>query len=414
MPPLVLLQPPGACRAFTRSGSSYPPLGLCQLAACVPAELASVVDADGEGWDDARTRSELALAAPLAVGMTVTTYTLDLVQRWAAEAHAIGARVVVGGPHASLEPMDVFARCPDVDIVVRGEAEPIFPELVARLNGTASLAGMAGVCVRGEGVSDTVLRVDDFDRLPFPSFQGLPLVNYGCPDALRRPMVTFMTARGCPHRCGFCSSPLLLGRKVRGWPIPRVLDELQRLVAQGVREVSFVDDVFTIQRERALALCDGMVARGLDLTWFCNARADQVTRELAAVMRQAGCHQVYLGFESGSPEILKIIHKDTTVERLERGAALLADAGIARSVGFVLGLPGETQATVDASIALARRVRPERIQFTRWTPLPGTPLARDEIAGGGGFHQREGDRVGGWIGRAYAECQGEGWGARSW
>ncbi len=140
-----------------------------------------------------------------------------------------------------------------------------------------------------------ILRIQEreFQSLPFPRFDGLPIHNYWCPDAKKKPMVTFMTARGCPFKCGFCNSPLLFGKAVRGWEVPAILDELQRLVVEaGVQEVSFVDDVFTAVPRRTLELCRGMIERRLGLSWFCNARADQINGTLAAAMAEAGCHQV--------------------------------------------------------------------------------------------------------------------------
>ena len=151
-PSVVLLQPPGACRAFTRSGSSYPPLGLCQLAATVGEEDVLVLDADGLKWDQAQTLTELKRLRPRLVGMTVNSYTLELVERYAAQLTAHQIPVLVGGPHASLAPVDVFHRCPSVTYVARGEGEVIFPELVERvrpqareLGCTAELDGIAAI-----------------------------------------------------------------------------------------------------------------------------------------------------------------------------------------------------------------------------------------------------------------------------
>lgn len=418
-PLVVLVQPPGACKAFTRSRSVYPPLGLCQVAAAVPASAAVVLDADGLGLDDAQAHAVIVALRPRLVGFTVTSYTLELVEKFAAPLRAAGIAGIAGGPHASLAPLDVLAHCPSLDYVVRGEGEAIFPELCERLRNDQSLVGLPGICARRAGgdahLDPTILQVQDFSAHPFPRLDRLPVERYFCPDARLRPMVTMMTTRGCPHRCGFCSSPAVMGKKVRGPSVPAVLAELTRLSQEyGVREISFVDDVFTINPRRTLALCRGMIERRLSLSWFCNARADQISAELAEAMALAGCHQVYLGFESGSQDILDRIHKGATVEELERGAELLRSAGIHRSVGFVLGLPRESDETVDASIRLAQRVRPERLQFTRFTPLIGSPLEHFRQPGAVGFHQRGADRVGDWINRAYAACAGSGWGKESW
>lgn len=418
-PLVVLVQPPGACKTFTRSRSVYPPLGLCQVAAAVPEDQVVVLDADGLGLDDAQAQAAILALQPLLVGFTVTSYTLELIEKFAAPLRTSGIAGIAGGPHASLAPLDVLSRCPSIDYVVRGEGEAIFPELCVRLRQQQSLIGLEGLCARNPAgaahLHPSILQVQDFAALPFPRLQGLPIASYFCPDAKQRPMVTMMTTRGCPHRCGFCSSPAVMGRKVRGPAVPAVLDELSRLVDEhGVREISFVDDVFTINPRRTLALCRGMSERGLNLSWFCNARADQISPEMAEAMARAGCHQVYLGFESGSQDILDRVQKGATVEELERGAQLLRAAGIARSVGFVIGLPGESEETVAASIRLAQRVKPERLQFTRFTPLVGSPLANFRQEGNRGFHQRGRDLIGEWISRAYDACAGAEWGKESW
>lgn len=417
--PVVLLQPPGVCRDFTRSASLYPPLGLCHLAATVSPDDAVVLDADGLGLDEAATLAAIAAHDPAVVGMTATSYTLEIIERYASALAGRGVTVIVGGPHASLEPLGLLSSCPSVHHVFRGEGEPVFPEITRRAAAGRSLRGLPGVWTRGDDSPAELVRCEDFSRALYVDFTGLPISEYRCPDARERPMVTLLTARGCPHQCGFCSSPALLGRKLRGPSVELVIRQLEHLIQRhGVREVSFVDDVFTLPPKRALALCRAMVARGLGLSWFCNARADQITPALAEVMAAAGCHQVYLGFESGSQAILDRIKKGTTVEKLERGAALLREHGINRSVGFVLGLPGESDETVDASIALAQRVRPERLQFTRFTPLVGSPLFKEASGSGArslGFHQRiNGDIVNQWIQRAYAACASDSWGKESW
>jgi len=377
-----------------------------------------VIDAEGMGWSKEKTVLEALALNPKLVGFTATSYTLHIVEQFASCFKAAGVTVMVGGPHASVAPQNLFDECPSVDIVVRGEGEMVIEAILHEVM-SDGLVDIPGVCRRVDGqcwISDDISRVKDFAVLPFPRLEGLPIDRYWCPDALRRPMVTMMTSRGCPHRCGFCASPTIMGKKVRGWGVEAVLDEIESLVEKhGVKEISFVDDVFTIQNGRAIALCRGLVERKLDLTWFCNARADQVTDELADAMALAGCHQVYLGFESGSPEILARIQKGSTLERLEDGARLLKKAGISRSIGFVIGLPGETDETVKQSIAAAQRVRPERLQFTRWTPLHGSPLYSEGVLSQrNGFHAREQDNVGQWITQAYEACLGYSWGAESW
>lgn len=167
-----------------------------------------------------------------------------------------------------------------------------------------------------------------------------------------------------------------------------------------------MDDVFTNRRGGPRKLCELMVKEGLDLTWYGNARADQITPKMATAMRDAGCHQVFLGFESGCDDMLKRINKGEKAADLERGALILKEAGIAVSIGFIVGLPGETEASVQASIELCRRVQPDRVQFTRFTPIPGSRLADLVDHDPTSFHDRSrNDQVEQWLKRCYAECQ---------
>lgn len=413
--PVVLFQPPGACRTFTRSSSIYPPLGLCQLAAVAGGELAVVLDADAEGWSTEESLREVLARRPRLVGFTATSFTLDLIEAHARGLRDAGVTVIVGGPHATLEPLDVFRGCSSVSFVFRGEGEPVFRELCERVAAGKDLRGIAGVCIRGElPASEDPPRVASFDTLPWPTFSGLPVARYRCPDAKTLPMVTMMTARGCPHHCGYCSSPVLFGSKPRGWAPAAVVDEIERLQREhSVKQISFVDDVFSLPRGRALMLCREIARRGIVISWFCNARADQIDPELAEAMARAGCHQVYLGFESGSQRILDGVGKGVTVAELEYGAAVLKAVGIDRSVGFVVGLPGENDESVAESIALAHRVQPERIQFSAFTPLPGTPLGDGVARVRGTFHSKRHDQVGEWRARMYDACRGAAWGKHS-
>ena len=373
-------------------------------------------DADGLNISVEETIAHIVSVNPMAVGLTLTTYTFEMVEKITLPLVEAGFDILIGGPQATLDPKGTMERLPHVRWVFCGEAEEQMQEIVDRLAEGNDLAGISGILSKYDSEVDRQ-QIDDFSELPFPRYEGLPLEAYWCPDAQSSPMVTVMTARGCPHRCGFCSSPALLGRKVRGWSVEQVLDHLEYLVNElNIKEISFVDDVFTINRKRLVALCKGILERNLEFTWFCNSRADQVNETVAKFSSEAGCHQMYLGFESGDQRILDdVVRKDATLEDLIKGADLLKQHGINRSVGFVIGLPTENEASVQASLELAFRVKPERIQFTRWTPLVASPLAElVSTTSHKTFHGREGmkDEIDQWIQRLYDSVESEPWAQR--
>jgi radical SAM superfamily enzyme YgiQ (UPF0313 family) len=428
---VLLLQPPGACSQFTRSGSRYPPLGLNQLKAVIgDATSVEVLEADGLELTVDQTVDQLRVEMPRAVGMTITCGTKALANAWGAVAknlvtdgHAENAPIViVGGPSTAFESAEILRDCAEIDVIVRGEGEVTFPKIVAvlrraaeepRATVLAKLSAIAGVIVRDapprtNDMSIPTLPKEAFQTLPFPDLSSSPVHKYWAPDARGlTPMVTIMTQRGCPGKCGFCNTPQIHGQNMRGWSNEQVVRELARLkAAHGIRLVSFVDDVFTNRPGGGVrGLCKMMVDARLDLAWYCNARADGVSPRIAEAMKAAGCFQVFVGFESGCDEMLLRIGKGETAAQLEQGAAVLKSAGIGVSVGFIIGLPGETQASVDKTIALCNRVQPERVQFTRYTPIKGSPLAAGHAHDSSGFHDRaRSDQVEEWLQQCYAAC----------
>ena len=424
---ILLLHPPGARSAFTRSGSQYPPLGLNQLKALInDTRLVNVLEADGFGLSDHQTVDQIWKSAPRAIGMTVTCGTKKLVHAWSTVVKNLSTNyspfVLAGGPAAAFESQSILDKCPNVDVVVKGEGEVTFPRIVDIIENSGETAShhsileelsmLPGVCVRHHPqLNDRKipnLPREAFETLPFPDLSDSPVSQYRAPDAQRYPMVTMMTQRGCIAQCAFCNTPQIHGRQIRGWSNEQIIEELQRLKSMhGIQEVSFVDDVFTNRPGGPRKLCQLMIEHELDLTWYCNVRADQITPKMAHAMKAAGCHQVFIGFESGCDEMLQRINKGETVADLERGAGIMKEAGIFISIGFIVGLPGETRDSVDKTIALCNRVQPNRVQFTRFTPIPGSSLAtKYDLEHGHGFHDRSSkDQVEEWIQQCYDACQ---------
>ena len=215
---VLFIQPPNLCKTFTRSGSVYPPLGLCQLAAVDRNNCIQVLDAEGLGLSIMDAENLIKQINPKIIGLTSTSFTLDIVEKWACFAKSFGATVIVGGPHPSLSPINTFQECPSIDFIVRGEGEVIINELIEKILSKGGIEFLNGVCERKGSeihISDKILKVKDFENLPFPILSSMPIDNYWCPDAINRPMVTMMTTRGCPYRCEFCSSPAVMGKKIR-------------------------------------------------------------------------------------------------------------------------------------------------------------------------------------------------------
>ncbi len=214
---------------------------------------------------------------------------------------------------------------------------------------------------------------------PVPRHDLFPFRRYRLPIARRFPFTVVVTSLGCPYHCGFCTAGAF-GYKVRA--VDNVLEELKALTALGVREILFQDPTFTIATKRVVEICRGIIEAGLDLSWSCNADLHALDEDKMAWMKKAGCHTVSVGIESGSDEMLTKYSKPITVDEIRAKAARLNAHKIKILGYFILGLPGETRESAEATIALARSLKLDIASFSVATPDLGTRLREEAVAKG--------------------------------
>jgi len=195
-------------------------------------------------------------------------------------------------------------------------------------------------------------------------------------------MAFIRTSRGCPFNCIFCmiggqkNQLVGYGHQWRAYSAKRALDEIKWLVTKlGVKEIVLFDPEFTIDKERVIDICRGIINEKLDVIWTCQARVDKVNQEMLAWMKKAGCYGISYGLETITPNVLKIIKRGVNKEVAESTIKNTINAGIQCGINFMVGLPGETPQTFKENIKfakyLARKygVRPQCIIAT---PYPGT------------------------------------------
>lgn len=142
----------------------------------------------------------------------------------------------------------------------------------------------------------------------------------------------------------------------------------------GVRNFYFMDDLFTINVQRLEAILDYFIAQDLGVRWRCLARVDRVNPDLLKKMYRAGCRQIHFGIESGNPEILKKTAKHINLDQVRQAIEWTEDAGIMSKGYFILGLPGDTEETINQTIEFAASLRLSEAMFSIATPMPGTEL----------------------------------------
>lgn len=371
-----------------QGGFSNVPLGLLYLAAALRAQghEVSVVDGYLDGW--AGIVSRIDEFAPEMVG--ITSYTpgrhkaLDIA-RYAKEM-PWNPMVVLGGPHPSIMWRQILEHYQFVDACVVGEGEQALVEIAA----AGSAAGIPGVACRQDGKVSIGPRrkyVADLDEILFPAWDLVELDRYpgggnvvmdvrGGPVPLGQVRIPVVFSRGCPGECSFCST-WWIWRGHRSRSGHNMAGELEMLNMRGYKHFVFEDDAMTIDRDRTLDLCREIVERDLHLAFFCTSRVDAMDDELALALKEAGCYGMSFGLESGAPEILDRIGKRQSMDDVRRAVDACRKAGIAVCGLMIVGNVGETDQTINQSVAMLRDLGVEDIGTVGglWI-LPGTRVYR--------------------------------------
>ena len=228
--------------------------------------------------------------------------------------------------------------------------------------------------------------LENMDELPFvaPIYKrDLKVPNYFI-GYLKHPYVSFYTGRGCRSKCTFCLWPQTVGgHRYRVRSAEHVLAEVRWIKENmpEVKEIMFDDDTFTDTSNlpRVEAIARGMGELGM--TWSCNAKAN-VPYNTLKVMKDNGLRLLLVGYESGDDEILHNIKKGLRTDIARRFTADCRKLGIVIHGTFILGLPGETAATIEKTIEFAKEINPHTIQVSLAAPYPGTALYKQAVAEG--------------------------------
>ncbi len=369
------------------AGIRTPPLGLGYLAAI--AEQAGhevrVVDAPTVGLTREQLVQQIDDDEPDLLGVSATANGFQDALRVVVEAKRKrpGLYAVLGGPHVTFLDEQTLQDCRAVDAVARGEGEETFRQLMEAVVSGAEPCGIAGLTYRRNG---TVLRnpdrplIADLDPLPFPAYHLLPMDRYALTGT---PYACIMTSRGCPYHCTFCASSHLFGNRWRSRSPESVVEEMAYLRERfGVEYIEMVDDTFSVSHRRVDAICDLLISRKLDVCWTASARVGSLNEPILRKMKAAGCRAIFLGFESGSQDVLDYLCKGVRVEDAFETMDLVRRVGLEVVGSFILGSPQDTEDTVRETIRFARKLSPNYAQFSILTPYPGTPLYEEALAKG--------------------------------
>ena len=268
--------------------------------------------------------------------------------------------VIWGGWHPSMFARECLAE-PCVDVTVQGQGEETFAEIVQRLAEGRSLQGCAGCTVRIDGTicANPPRELQPLEKFRAHDYRLIPVERYFALKGKRQ--LDYISSQGCNFRCAFCSDPFVYGRKWVGLDPTRMALRLHELWQQyAFDDVNFQDETFFTRRERISSFAEQLIDTGMKITWAGTMRADQGVRlpdDLWSRCKESGLRRLLVGVESGSDEMLKRIRKDIRIEQVFHTAGRMRELGVAGNFPFIVGFPGESDASITATLACAKRLR---------------------------------------------------------
>ena len=287
------------------------------------------------------------------------------------------ATIIFGGVHPTVLPENTL-KDKNINVVARGEGEQTLLELVRAIESKERLDGIKGISYkneRGEVIHNPGRElIPDIDLIPFPArnlmsqekFLEIGYNKYGDRGAW------VFSSRGCPYQCTYCASWRTWTRKWRARSPQNIVKEIRELIDSfDVDRINFADDTFTVSRRRVVEFCQLLEREDLHIAWGCNIRVDTVDKELLDIMKSAGCVDVWIGAESGSPLILKDIKKGINLTQVRNAFKWAKEAGLRRRAYLMLGAQRESSGTVLQTERLVEEIKPDVLDFSILTPYPG-------------------------------------------
>lgn len=386
---IILIESAGSSitRDMFKEKYPYPPIGILSIASFLKIHgyEVHVVDLMIEDYsmDSFRQRLKSLCDAPLAVGISLYTDCYYEGIEIAALAREVfpSTSIVMGGPHATFRPDEVLSNA-HVDYVIRREGESAFIELLEHIKypdayeidqiDSVSHRNAEGKTVRNP---DRPF-ITNLDILPFPDYELISSLR----DTYSNSFM-FVSSRGCPGDCVFCSSRAMSGKRYRftsaEWIFSLTYEYKKRY---NFSHMVFLDDTFTVNRSRANAFCQYLLKYwpgSKPPFWTCKSRVDKINDDICAEIFRAGCRSVHVGVESADEDVLKSIAKHISLEQAFDAIITLRRHGIKVDVSFIVGHHADTFETIEKTILFAKAIRENNIGAAAIgisTPFPGTRL----------------------------------------
>lgn len=313
---------------------------------------------------------------PSLIGVTVFSYCYDLARGIIKRIQEkTDIPIVAGGAHVSAVGKRILDDA-GIPFAVKQEGEYTLRELLREITRAGpDFAAVKGLIWRTGGgrIVENADRelICPLDEIPFPDYDAFGIARYYCYTQRSLPLIT---SRGCPFGCNYCSVRLSMGQRFRARSAQNVFEEIRHFAGKGWNSFEINDDCFSLDMERAERICDMIIGGGLKIRFqlYNGIRVDTVAPRLLGKMKRAGCFFISYGCEAGNNRILKAIHKGITLDQVRRAVEWTNAAGIANSVNFIIGHKEETYADALETLAFARSLPTQFVNFYNLVPYPGT------------------------------------------
>ena len=320
---------------------------------------------------------------PQIVGMTAYTLCFFDALQTARQVKSVnqGIRVVIGGPHVDLYPIESLGH-PEIDYAVGGDGEVPFLNLVEALEGSRDFSQVPSLYYKDKQgkvcITERLRTGRNLDSLPFPCRDDLGEEDYYNPLFSEKRFATISTSRGCPFQCTFCD---VADKFFRSRSISNILDEIEDLQRnRRINSFFIVDDLFNINPDRCLDFCNGLKKRRLRIKWIFRGRVDQINENVLDECAGTGCSHIIYGVEDFTDEGLKNIKKKITVAQAINVFEMTRRKGIKTMANFIIGFPHHrSNGDIMKLAELLKKLRPDYLQTGILIPFPGSPIFREGV-----------------------------------
>jgi anaerobic magnesium-protoporphyrin IX monomethyl ester cyclase len=388
---ILFIEPPKE-EWFVMGGYLPPPYGIIQLGAYLEREAKDVeirvLDCNARhiDWKDLEKNIE-SIKPDIVASSSLATCNTYVVARTLQTAKKVDSNIltVTGGQHFTATAQESLEEFPEIDVIVRGEGEQTITELVLNAHNQSAFSKIEGLSFRHRGKiihNPSRPLIENLDNLPFPGYHLVKdfvhKYNFALMAGRNAPYALIEGGRGCPHECTFCTQWRHWEGKWRAKSSKRIADEMEFCHQNyGSKFVWLTDDNLGAGT-RIGELAEEIISRKMpdDVTWFVQARCDDIVRNKEALprLRKSGLIWVLLGVENSDLSTLESFKKGITPNQAKEAVKLLKQNDIFAHVMLIIGNRKDTAKSISKLCEFANELDPDFVMFGILTPFPGNEI----------------------------------------